>query len=56
MQCRGEGSRLAGIRARLARGAVILALMGCALGLSASSALADFPYIGDGTANDPASW
>ena len=31
-------------------------LMWCALGLSASSALADFPYVGDGTAGEPASW
>jgi hypothetical protein len=56
MRSRCEASRLAGIGARLTRRAAILLLVGCALGPSASSALADFPYIGDGTASDPASW
>jgi hypothetical protein len=43
-------------RASRARGGVAVAAVAIGLAAWAPQALADFPYVGDGTAGDPSSW
>src|SRR5947209_229085 len=53
---RGAGSGSAGGGRRIGPLVLVIVAIACVLGATATAALADFPYYGDGTPGNPASW